>query len=284
MISLIIFLLIPLAFSCLTYAFFWYEAANSSHRSYLEELSGGRLRRLLLRSILLSYRTSILTIFLYPFCFSRRLWKMMGASENTTSPPIILIHGLYHNTSAWIFYLRWLRKAGYDRLYYLSFNSLRCNFSDLTEKLERLIAEIRARENGRAPVIIGHSLGGLVARYCAERPGSRARPAAVITLGTPHQGSKLAALGVGKLARSLLYRGTLIQEMESLSPSETIPRIALYSPLDNMVLPTSALQAETAGWVHHETDPISHVAMLYHKPTAQIVIRYLDTVAGIQRD
>ncbi len=284
MISLIIFLLIPLAFSCLTYAFFLYEAASSSYRSYLEELSGGKLRCLFLRSIFLSYRTSLLTIFLYPFCFLKTLWKPTPSLENTTNPPIILIHGLYHNASAWIFYRSWLRKAGYHRLYYLSFNSLRNSFSDLTEKLEELIAEIRAKENGRAPVVIGHSLGGLVARYCAERSGSKARPAAVITLGTPHQGSKLAAFGVGKLARSLLYRGTLIQEMESFSPPETIPRIALYSPLDNMVLPTSALHAQTPGWVHHETGPINHLAMVYHKPTARLVIQYLATVADTRKD
>jgi triacylglycerol lipase len=102
----------------------------------------------------------------------------------------------------------------------------------------------------------------------------------VITLGAPHQGSKLAALGLGKLAKSLIYRGPLIEELEKAKEPSDIPCVALYSPVDNMVLPNHALQTSGAGWIHQETGPISHVAMLYHQPTAKLVIEYLKSMAS----
>ena len=40
--------------------------------------------------------------------------------------------------------------------------------------------------------IIGHSLGGLIARYYVTRLGGDARVHTLITLGTPHEGSYAA--------------------------------------------------------------------------------------------
>jgi len=93
--------------------------------------------------------------------------------------------------------------------------------------------------------------------------------------GLLHQGSKLAVFGVGKLARSLIYKGPLIQSLEE-EPADLITRcLALYSPLDNMVLPNEALLPTSAGWQREETSPLSHVGMLFHRPTAGRAIRHL---------
>ena len=49
-----------------------------------------------------------------------------------------------------------------------------------------------------------------------------------------------------------------------------------------MVLPNQALQTTEAGWVQQETTPISHVAMLYHRPTAELVMEYLKSMSNIE--
>lgn len=53
--------------------------------------------------------------------------------------------------------------------------------------------------------------------------------------------------------------------------------------VDNVVLPDHGLQSPSAGWVHLEISPISHVAMLYHKPSAQLVIAYLKSICASGR-
>lgn len=65
---------------------------------------------------------------------------------------------------------------------------------------ERLAAEIAARVDGlsaqqrvRRVIVVGHSMGGLVARYWAGLPGQAALCRAVVTVGTPHLGAPKAA-------------------------------------------------------------------------------------------
>jgi len=276
---LIVLMLVPLGIALLTYTFFWYETASSAHRQYLKDLSNGKLGRLLVKGILSSYLSLLLTFLLFP----TGLWRRMRQPHFTPDcprPPVILIHGLYHNVSAWTLFRRRLLAAGFANLYFFNYSSWNVTFPALVMKLGQLLATVRERFPDRPPILIGHSLGGLLGRACTQSLVDPARLGGLVTLGTPHKGSKMAALGVGKLAKSLIYQGPLIEELEQGKRKDATPCVALYSPLDNMVLPSQALQSTEAGWVNQETAPISHVAMLYHKPTAKLVIEYLKSMSN----
>jgi triacylglycerol lipase len=223
----------------------------------------------------------LLTIALYPTSFWRKLWQSELAPD-CPFPPIILVHGLYHNVSAWTLYRRRLKAAGFTNIYVMGYSSWNQTFDQLLKNLGQLLAEVRERFPDQPPILIGHSLGGLLSRALVQSVESSAKIAGVITLGTPHQGSKMAALGLGRLAKSLIYRGPLIEEVEKGETRDDLPCVALYSPIDNMVLPNHALQTTSAGWVHQETPPISHVAMLYHRQTADLVIAYLKSMANVK--
>lgn len=279
MIVILFLLTVPLGISLFTYTFFWYETANSTHRHYLADLTNGKLRWLLLKGILSSYLSLILTVVLYPFSFWRRLWQPR-LEQDCARPPVILVHGLYHNVSAWTLYRWWLKAAGFSNIYLLGYSSWNQSFPALVRKLEQLLVQVRERFPDHRPVLIGHSLGGLLGRACAQSVEGPARLAGVITLGTPHKGTKLAAFGLGKLAQSLLYGGPLIDALETGKSKPGIPCVALYSPIDNMVLPAQALQTIETGWVHQETTPVSHVAMLYHRPTAMLVVECLKSMGN----
>jgi triacylglycerol lipase len=282
MIALLLVILLPLGIALQTYSLFWYETASSAHRQYLKNLSKGKVGRLLIKGIWSSYLSFLLTIALYPTSFWRRLWQPELA-RGCSLPPVILVHGLYHNVSAWTLYRRWLKAAGFANIYVMGYSSWNQTFQQLLERLEQVLAEVREGFPDTPPLLIGHSLGGLLCRALVQSVGDSAKIAGVITLGTPHQGSKLAALGLGKLAKSLIYHGPLIEELEQKGTTDDTPRVAIYSPLDNMVLPNHALQATSPGWVHQETSPISHVAMLYHRQTAELVIEYLKSMANARK-
>jgi len=60
------------------------------------------------------------------------------------------------------------------------------------------------REVGNRPVhLIGHSLGGLDARYMISRLGMENRVLSLTTVGTPHRGTAFADWGVTRFARVL---------------------------------------------------------------------------------
>jgi triacylglycerol lipase len=68
-------------------------------------------------------------------------------------------------------------------------------------------AELRRfldREAGRRPVhVLGHSMGGLDARYMIARLGMADRVLSLTTIATPHRGTTFADWGVARFARTL---------------------------------------------------------------------------------
>ena len=264
-------LLVAIWASLVTYSFFWYENAWNAR---LAPDGGAKLRRMVLSGLLSSIASVSLIMVCYPFGSIRRLWTPKHISAGR--PVVILTHGLYHNASAWLLLRTRLRKAGFQNIFLMNYGSFFTSFEQTLIKFEEFIADVRRAVPDQPIYLIGHSLGGLLSRAYAERSHGGAIPAAVITLGTPHQGSKVAAFGPGKLASSLLYRGPLFTELESLGPARLpCTGVALFSPVDNMVLPSEALKAPHPGWVYFQTGPLSHTAMLYSKSTANKVIEIL---------
>jgi triacylglycerol lipase len=264
-------LLVVIWASLVTYSFFWYENAWCAR---LAPDGGAKLRRMVLSGFVSSIASVICIFVCYPLGAVRRLWA--PADVRAGQPVIILTHGLYHNASAWLFFRRWLQNAGFKNIFVMNYDSFFSSFEQILKQLEEFIANARQTVPDQPVYLIGHSLGGLLSRFYAEQSRDGAIPAAVITLGTPHQGSKVAAFGLGRLAGTLLYRGPIFTEHESLHPlGLPCPGVAFISPVDNMVLPSEALKAPYPGWVYYQTGPMSHTAMVYSKSTAKMVIEIL---------
>ena len=195
---------------------------------------------------------------------------------------MVLIHGLYHNASAWALY-RWrLRRKGYGRIHAFTYSSWNKTFWDVYGKLETWMARVERDCPGEDIVMVGHSLGGLLAKtYAGKRNASQSSGIRrVITLGSPYKGSKMVVFGFGLLADSLRYQGPLIRELENFEPSCPLPCVAFYSPVDNMVLPPESLMPPQ-GWIRERTAPLGHMGALYHGPTFKRVLSYIeDDVSG----
>ena len=128
-------------------------------------------------------------------------------------------------------------------------------------------------------MFVCHSLGGLLVRQWLLSPENQQCAGGVISLGTPHKGSKVAALAPGSLAKNLIPGAEFINKLQSASSYPNMPHIALVSPMDEVVLPAANL-VPPEGWRMRVTNAAGHFSMLFCPKVAGIVMRELEEIAA----
>ncbi len=92
-------------------------------------------------------------------------------------PPVVLLHGFIDNRSVFVLLRRSLAQHGRQQIESLNYSPLTCDIRTAAELLGRHIEEICGARGSREVDIVGHSLGGLIARYYVQRlGGDRPRP------------------------------------------------------------------------------------------------------------
>ena len=258
----------------LTYVILYYESANSSHLEVLR--SRGPVFLLMVRGSVSTLLSHVLVVAAAMTGLYRRFWNLPG--DPVTRPPVIFVHGLYHDRTAWFFYLRWFRRWGWRHLKAITLKGRFRSVAEHATTLAREVDDVRRQTGSTRVDLVGHSMGGLVIRdFLADAPNQGA-VRRVVTLGTPHAGSKLAVFAVGKARRDLLPGSPLLVSLNAQGMQ--VPRgghlYAIYSILDNMVLPSESAKAEGEGVTSLETSPINHVGLLFSRGTAELVRRCLE--------
>jgi triacylglycerol lipase len=172
------------------------------------------------------------------FAAAMPLHRLLMGSD-TVSPltqhrtPVLLVHGYLCNRGFWW----WIRRHLQTRGYTVATVNLEPPFADIADFVEQLRQRIDAvrQETGAATVyLVGHSMGGLVIRGYIKRHGTRS-VGRVITLGTPHRGTRLASLGLGRNARSMRPNSDWLKASSIKAPP--VPILSIWSARDNFVLP-----------------------------------------------
>ena len=189
--------------------------------------------------------------------------------------PILMTHGLYHNRTAWFIMKPKLKKAGYGNLHTWSYNSFTTSFPELVLELRRHIFKLYVENNNQKIVLIGHSLGGLIIKGAVSDPIVAEKISRIITLGTPFRGSLLAKIAIGRLGRSLHPESSLFEINHSNSTMGEIPKTAIFSPVDEMVIPWKNLKPLENGWQTLPCSSMGHVAMLYSSQTVSMIVKLI---------
>jgi triacylglycerol lipase len=151
--------------------------------------------------------------------------------------PILLVHGWVDNRSIFTLLRRALRRRGFGLVLSLNYSPLTHDVQTAAERLSRLV-EQTCEESGYERVhVIGHSLGGLVARYYVQKLGGDTRVHTLVTLGSPHSGTAAARLLPTTLARQLRPGSDLMAELAEPVASCRTRLVAYWSDLDQLVLP-----------------------------------------------
>lgn len=162
--------------------------------------------------------------------------------------PILLVHGIIDNRSAFAVLARTLRRRGFGLVCGVNYGVLTGLTGDVRGAAAKLGEEVEriCRLTGADQVhIVGHSLGGLLARYYVQRLGGDERVHTVITLGSPHSGTLTAHLLPTPVARQLRPGSDVMAELAEPAPGCRTRFVALWSELDQVVIP------QRSGRVHH---------------------------------
>jgi hypothetical protein len=151
--------------------------------------------------------------------------------------PILLVHGIIDNHSVFTVLRRGLRRRGFGRVTGVNYGWVGEDVRSLAARLAQQV-EALCDESGYERIhIVGHSLGGLVARYYVQRLGGDARVHTLVTMGTPHQGSFWAHGVPHRLVRQLRPGSDLITELAAPAPGCRTRFLCFWSDLDQVVVP-----------------------------------------------
>ncbi|MFC6236779.1 esterase/lipase family protein [Longivirga aurantiaca] len=151
--------------------------------------------------------------------------------------PIILVHGIVDNRSVFTLLRRGLRRRGFGRVVTVNYSSINGDVRLLADRLGELVEQV-CEETGYERVhVVGHSLGGLVARYYVQRLGGDARVHTLVTLGSPHSGTLPAYVLPHPLVRQLRPGSDVVTELAEPAPGCRTRFVAVWSDLDQMVVP-----------------------------------------------
>lgn len=232
-----------------------------THRSPAPRLGWGQV----VLMVLAEYAAFIANfVFISPF---ERWW--MGDDRlqaGSGRPPVLLIHGYGCSRAAWWWQRRRLEAAGWS-VATINLEPLYTSIENYVEPLSRRVDEVLAQSGAKRLVVVGHSMGGLVARAYLRRHGV-SKVLRLVTLGTPHGGSELAKMGAGENARQMRPGSPWLAALASAVPP--LDRLVIFSAHDNYVLPQANL--EWPGAQRQTIDGLGHLAMLFSPRVAQALL------------
>ena len=169
-----------------------------------------------------------------PFAHRRQPDRLVPAPGQ---PGVLLLHGYFCNRGLWN---PWLERLNAHQVpcVALSLSPVFGSIDDMLAPVEAAVRELEAA-TGVPPLIVAHSMGGLVARaWLRLQPGHARRVRAVMTIGTPHGGTGLARLAFSRNGVQMQRGGAWLQALAASEGPALAARFhCLYGLCDNIVFP-----------------------------------------------
>ncbi len=197
---------------------------------------------------------------------------------------VVLVHGFVCNRGLWN---RWYPRLGEAGIPHVGVNlePVFGDIDDYTAAIDAAVDTLQSR-TGLAPVIVAHSMGGLAVRaWLRSRGGATAmqRVHRVITIGSPHAGTQLAALGLGPNARQMRRQSPWLRELAAAeSPSLLGGFTCVYSNCDNIVFPTSSARLPHARSL--QVPRCAHVHLVDHPAVFELVRHSVQPMASARHE
>jgi hypothetical protein len=198
---------------------------------------------------------------------------LLAATAPQARIPVVLVHGYLCNHRVWDAVATTLRAQGHTVLA-VNLEPLFCSIDDYAPVVEVAVNALVHHTGHQQVALVGHSMGGLAIRAWMRAHGTQ-RVARVVTLGTPHAGTRLAKGSSTPNGQQMVWNSPWLAALAASESPATrdLIRIAI-TPQDNIVCP-QRLQT-LAGIEPTVFKGIGHLQMCYHRPVIAWLLTQLN--------
>lgn len=191
--------------------------------------------------------------------------------------PVVLVHGYLCNHRVWDAMVTQLRRAGHPVLS-VDLEPLFASIEQYVPIVEQAVVELCRQTGAQKVALVGHSMGGLVIRAWMRVHGSD-RVARVITLGTPHAGTRIAPRTRSANGIEMVWGNSWLQQLSVAENAATrsLMRIGL-TPQDHIVYPQREQVIE--GVPVTPFDGLGHLELCLNAAVIAWVLQQLDDLTG----
>ncbi|MES2184519.1 MAG: alpha/beta fold hydrolase [Pseudomonadota bacterium] len=186
---------------------------------------------------------------------------------------VVLVHGLVCNRGFWTPWLRQLRQQGRPFVA-LSLEPVSAPIDSYVPALDAAVVRVTAA-TGQPPVLLCHSMGGLVARAWLRAAGDDSRVHCVVTVATPHDGTWLGRFGRDGSSAQMRLSSDWLAALAAAEPASRRARfVCWYSNCDNVVFPAST--ATLPGADNRLVPGLPHIALAFDPDVVRATLTLIE--------
>jgi len=218
-------------------------------------------------------------VFLWRQPFRSRVQADLLATSRGRRRGVLLVHGFLCNRGVWNPWLRRLRAADIPFVA-VNLEPVFGSVDTYPSTIDRAVTAL-TEATGHPPVVVAHSMGGLAVRAWIAR-GNEGRFHHLVTIATPHQGTRIARHGFSLNLREMAIGSPWLESLHQREDAAAYRRFTCFwSHCDNVVFPTGNATLEGADNRHLAATP--HVRMVFHPSVIEEVLRLLDEPPPVSR-
>lgn len=218
-----------------------------------------------------------LRIFIFRQPWTQQAPLLLEAASNSGKVPVVLVHGYLCNHRIWDDVTRRLQAHGHA-VFAVNLEPTFASIDRYAPIVEAAVQSLLQHTGQSKVALIGHSMGGLAIRAWMRSHGTD-KVARVLTLGTPHVGTKLARGTHTANGKQMLWQSPWLAELAAGESDATrsLVRIAI-TPQDNIVCPQRSQVLQGIEPVVFEG--IGHLQLCTHLPVIEWVAHELGTLGN----
>jgi len=282
-VALSFFFLGVVAIESFLYAIRWYELSSRRYEpgsTWLRAIFSNRMRPL--RTFARECFFSIVYIISFIVGALAGLFRGGRSSQDfskktmvETKPVIVLIHGYMAKPAMfWLMRLR-LRLRRIPNVLTFGYRSSGKDFEDYRDRLRDFMLKVRAETGITGVVLVGHSLGGVIAFEYAAEYGKDGDVKGVAAMASPFRGSRLASFGITSLERFLHPQNPAFAKI--IRTRINAPFISVYSKYDQLVEPYTNSEHPMAD-ENIVTDSCGHAGFYFDGKVFKSILNFIKEI------
>lgn len=209
--------------------------------------------------------------------------KKTSSLKYKNTHPVVLVHGIAHNASAFVKMQDQMKKQGWINVFTVNYDNLHGDILKMVEQLSLQVDKVLKVTKKSQVDIVAHSLGGLVSRYYMVLGSGQGKVRHLVTLGTAHKGTRLSPFlklfsSTKALSKDLYENSSFLKTLQQATLPKNTTMTSIYSKCDWAIWPQGNGLAE--GIPQHafkniQLESVGHVGLLYDTDVFQHVIESL---------